>query len=525
MAIDATLSPTPSRHPRPSVAGTALALALAALAFADTWMSMARQWSLSPAYAHGAAVVPIAAWLAWRLRGRLAGLPDAPDVRGALAFVGAALLWLLGRLADIELVADLAAVAALPAVVLWRHGRAITRALAFPLGFLLFAVPAGDALVPTLTAWTADATEFALRATGVPVRREGTLLELPTGRWSVVEACSGLHYLVVAVVLATLFGHLHLRSTGRRLVLVAAMVALSLLANWLRAFATVMGGHLSSMRWGTGDEHLVLGWGLFGATMLAAFALARRFADVPAQASEGAAGSTPVPGAAPQAASAGGRSPAAGAADRGTTRALVLGALAIAVSVLGARQLAGGALDGVPRTGFEAAARAALGAFEPVRPGPVPAYGGERAAVRGRWADGVEFAIGYWAAQSAGRELVAQGNRLVPERAGLVALGPTALRTAEGLPVHEWLLRGPGGSVRGWTWFVADGRAATGATAAKLAGLAGTLAGRGDHAALGWLAVEATEDAAHDRARLAARSPAVGRFLADWTRPPAEAAP
>ncbi|MFM1987610.1 MAG: hypothetical protein RJA99_567 [Pseudomonadota bacterium] len=518
MATSATLDPTCAPSVRRRVAGTALALAAAALAFAETWASMATQWALSPAHAHGVAVLPIAAWLGWRLRGRLAGLPDASDARGALAFVAASGLWLLGRLAGVELIADLAAVAALPAVVLWRHGPAVARALAFPLGFLVFAVPAGDALVPTLTRWTADATALALRAVGVPVRLEGTLLELPTGRWSVVEACSGLHYLVVAVVLAVLFGHLHLRSPGRRLALVAAMIGLSLLANWARAFATVMGGHLTGMRWGTGDEHLLLGWGLFGATMSVAFLLARRFSDAP-DAIAGGAVMERAPGRARERRAAPAGASAAAVADRAAPRRAAVAVLAMAAAAFGARHLADGPLDATPRDGFAVAAHGAIGPFEPVRPSPVPAYGGQRDAVRGRWADGVEFALGYWAAQRAGAEMVAQGNRLVPERIGLVAEGPAAVRAVPGLSVQEWVLRGQGGAVRGWTWFVADGHAVASPAQAKLGQLVGTLSGRGDHAALAWLAVEAGDDAGRDRARLAARAETVQAFLAGWTRP------
>ncbi|MCX7231084.1 MAG: EpsI family protein [Burkholderiales bacterium] len=514
MALHATLTRTSSPAPWLRLGGTVVALAAAMLVFADAWSSMARQWMLSPAYAHGIAIAPIAAGLAWRLRGELARLPDRPDARGAAAFVLACGGWLFGRLAGLELACDLAAVAMLPAIVLWRHGTAITRTLAFPLAFLLFMVPAGDGLVPTLTARTADATAAALRLVGVPVEQQGTLLELPTGRWSVVEACSGLHYLIVALVLATLFGHLFLRTPLRRVGFAAAMLGLALAANWLRAFVTVYAGHLTQMRWGTGDEHLLLGWGLFGAVMLAAFVLARRFADVsPRPALIGGSAASNPPATAP-------------------IGAVLAGALAMTLAAGAARHLSEGGLDGVPREGFSRAAAGTLGPYEPVGAGAVPAYSGSRDAVRGRFEDGVEFALAYWAGQSAGAEMISHGNRLVPERAGIVALAETGVRLpptdgAPRLDVRETLLRSGAGRVRSWWWFVADGDATASPLGAKLATLRGTLAGRGDHAALAWVAVAASDDAAHDRAALAARSRTVQAFLAGYTGPralPAEAA-
>ena len=60
-------------------------------------------------------------------------------------------------------------VLAVPAVL----GIRVTRAMLFPLGFLFFSVPIGEFLLPTLMAHTADFTIAALRASGVPVLREG----------------------------------------------------------------------------------------------------------------------------------------------------------------------------------------------------------------------------------------------------------------------------------------------------------------------------------------------------------------
>ncbi|TNY03004.1 archaeosortase/exosortase family protein, partial [Escherichia coli] len=70
------------------------------------------------------------------------------------------------------------------------------RRIAFPLGFLFFAVPFGDFLTPWLMERTADFTVVALRASGIPVFREGLEFIIPSGSWSVVQACSGIRYLM-----------------------------------------------------------------------------------------------------------------------------------------------------------------------------------------------------------------------------------------------------------------------------------------------------------------------------------------
>jgi EpsI family protein len=149
----------------------------------------------------------------------------------------------------------------------------VTLEIAFPLAFLLFAVPAGDFMLPTLMDWTANFTVAALRATGVPVYRDGWLIIVPNGRWSVVEACSGIRYLIASVMTGTLYAYLMYRSNARRLVFIGFAGVVAILANWLRAYLIVLLGYLTSNRLAVGVDHLVYGWIFFGVVMLGVFYL------------------------------------------------------------------------------------------------------------------------------------------------------------------------------------------------------------------------------------------------------------
>ena len=128
-----------------------------------------------------------------------------------------------------------------------RAGRAGPRAwrasLAFPLLFLLFAVPFGEVFIAPLIEFTADFTVAAVQLTGIPVLRNGTRFDLPTGSWSVVEACSGVRYLISSVTLGCLYAYLTYRSTTRRALFVALSIVVPIIANGLRAYMIVMIGH------------------------------------------------------------------------------------------------------------------------------------------------------------------------------------------------------------------------------------------------------------------------------------------
>ena len=79
-------------------------------------------------------------------------------------------------------------VLAVPAVLGWKVARCMT----FPLLFLFFAVPFGEFATAKLMDWTAYFTILGLRLSGIPVLSEGLRFVIPTGSWSVIEACSGI---------------------------------------------------------------------------------------------------------------------------------------------------------------------------------------------------------------------------------------------------------------------------------------------------------------------------------------------
>ncbi|MBT9492894.1 MAG: exosortase A [Paucibacter sp.] len=223
--------------------------------YRDTALAMVEIWNRSETFAHAFVVPPISLWLIWRQRAVLANLNPSPSPGFLLPLIAAALLWLLGDLAVVNAATQLAFTAILVLLVPAALGWPVARAIAFPLGFLFFAVPIGEFMTPKLMEWTADFTVAALRLSGIPVFREGQEFVIPSGNWSVVEACSGIRYLMASVMVGTLFAYLNYRSLARRWIFVGVAIALPLIANWLRAYIIVMLGHFSDNKIATGADH------------------------------------------------------------------------------------------------------------------------------------------------------------------------------------------------------------------------------------------------------------------------------
>lgn len=262
-------------RPMPLAPATALLLAVALLApfllYFGTVRSIVSIWNSSETFAHGYIILPISLWLIWRRRDNFALYPPQPYAPALvlLGLLGAG--WLAAQLGEVQVVSQYMFVAMFPVAALALLGPHLAGSLAFPLLFLLFAVPFGEVFVAPLIDFTANFTVWAVRATGIPVLRSGTRFELPTGNWSVVEACSGVRYLISSITLGCLYAYLTYRSLARRALFIGLSIVVPIIANGMRAYMIVMIGHLSSMQLATGVDHIIYGWLFFGLVMFLMF--------------------------------------------------------------------------------------------------------------------------------------------------------------------------------------------------------------------------------------------------------------
>jgi exosortase A len=271
-----------------------LALVAPFALYFGTVRSIITVWNSSETFAHGYVILPISLWLIWRRRENFSLYPPRPWAPGLalVALLGAG--WLAAQLGEVQVVSQYTFVALFPAIALTLFGPRLAGSLAFPLLFLLFAVPFGEVFVAPLIQFTADFTVAAVRATGIPVLRSGTRFELPTGNWSVVEACSGIRYLISSITLGCLYAYLTYRSTLRRAMFVGLSVVVPIVANGLRAYMIVMIGHLSGMALATGVDHLIYGWLFFGLVMFIMFWIGSYWREDTAPASAAATAGAPL---------------------------------------------------------------------------------------------------------------------------------------------------------------------------------------------------------------------------------------
>ena len=447
--------------------------------YRDAGLAMVALWNRSETYAHAWVVPPISLWLIWRMRAHVLAIDPRPAYWTLLPMAAVGLVWLLGELVAVNTATQFALVAMLVLAVPALLGIEVTKALVFPLGFLFFAVPAGEFMTPTLMQWTAEVTIGALRLSGIPVYREGLQFVIPSGHWSVVEACSGIRYLISSVMVGTLFAYLNYQSTQRRLVFVGISIIVPLVANWLRAYMIVMLGHYSNNQIAAGADHLVYGWVLFGIVIVLLYWIGARWAE--------AMPDSPV-------------LPAAKAAwpVAGGWGMVVLSAVVVLVPLAIWQRIDANERDATVQLKLPLVMASWQVSDEPA-PGWTPGFMNPSASTRVGYADAggakVGVYIGYYRQQDGERKLVSSTNVLVSggdHGWNVVGGGArTVPLEADVLAVREGQLlqaESPGQSrrqrLRIWQLYWVDGQLEAGNVRAKLSGAWGRLKGRGDDSAV-----------------------------------------
>ena len=265
----------------PETQRLALVVGIAAFVVVTFWASYASMWELwqTSDHRHGLLVIPISAFLIWRLRYQLVDLPVAPDARGLLLVVPLAIAWLVARLAGIQFIEHVAVLAMIPAAVGTLAGPHIVLKLLFPFGFLVLATPLGESLVPYLMVITADISTGLLKLSGIPLLRNGQYISLTGGEFVVADVCAGLRYLVSGVMISLLYGYLTYSSVRKRLILVAVAAITLVVANGVRAYIVMAVASATRMQYFGGRDHIYFGWLMFGVVMMLIMWVGARYAD------------------------------------------------------------------------------------------------------------------------------------------------------------------------------------------------------------------------------------------------------
>jgi exosortase len=232
----------------------------------DVVADMAEVWWVDPAYSHGLLIPPLALYIAWIQKDDILAIPSIPTMTGIWITAFGCIVLLVGKLGAEFFLTRQSLVIILAGIILTYWGWQRLWKLGFPLILLATMVPIPTIVYNKLAAplqlfssWVASG---ALELMGIPVFRDGNVMNLPEISLGVAEACSGLRSLSSLTVLALVVGFFVLSSVWGKVLLFLLAIPAAITINVVRVTATALMAR-EDARLAEGFFHSFSGWVVF----------------------------------------------------------------------------------------------------------------------------------------------------------------------------------------------------------------------------------------------------------------------
>jgi exosortase len=247
-------------------------LGLLMLLYYPVLKPMVREWVNDESMGHAFFVPVVAGYAAWLNRERILAAPVKPCWPALTLVLWGFCQMMLGYLGADFFLARTAFLIAVVGVIWTLAGTAVLRTLAFPLLLLIFMIRIPlfvfQQITSPLQALASSVASRSLELIGIPVLRDGNVLQLSSQRLEVVEACSGIRSLLSLTFLSVAYGHFFERRTWMKVVLFLSTVPIAIVANASRVTLT---GILTEYKpdMAEGAYHMFEGWVIFMVELMA----------------------------------------------------------------------------------------------------------------------------------------------------------------------------------------------------------------------------------------------------------------
>ena len=280
----AQVAPLPTRIPGPlaskfSWPRTIVLIGLIGWLYFSIILHLVGQWWQDPNFSHGFFVPAFALFVLWQDRARLGGFVPAPSIWGLGIIVLALFVLVIGVLGAELFLSRISLLLLIAGLVVYFRGWQFFRAILFPWAFLVLMIPIPAIVFNQITfplqLLASRVAASVLPWAGVPVLREGNVINLPAMTLEVAEACSGIRSLLSLGTLAIIYGYLMEPRISIRIILALAAIPIAVTANSLRILGTGLLVQYWDPQKAEGFFHAFSGWLIFVVSLAMLFALHR----------------------------------------------------------------------------------------------------------------------------------------------------------------------------------------------------------------------------------------------------------
>ena len=219
---------------------------------------------------HGPLIIAASLWLVWQSRERLksAEISAAPVMGWIALLIGLALMFLARIQQGLLTVEVFSIIPVIAGCILISVGWPTLRVLAFPIGFLLFAVPMPDWLIDAATVplkvFISNIVTRILYAAGYPIAQNGVIIMIGSYQVMVKDACSGMNSIFALSAIGVFYAYAFRWSEKiRSMLLLVSIIPITIAANFIRVMTLVLIAYYGGPDLLEGVVHDLTGIGLF----------------------------------------------------------------------------------------------------------------------------------------------------------------------------------------------------------------------------------------------------------------------
>jgi len=262
-----------------------LLLTLLVVLYGHIGVRLVSDWYTLPDLSHGFLIPFFAAYILWHQRAALLTIPLSPSW-GGLGVVMAGLLLLLVGVFGADLFLSRFSFILLAIGITWMLcGLAFLKQIRFVFLVLFLGIPLPTLVMNQITfplqILSSQLASLLLPIAGVPVFREGNVIQLASIQLEVAEACSGIRSLLSLFTLSVIYGYFLEKSTWKRAILALASIPIAVAANAIRIFGTGICVQYWNPDKALGFFHEFSGWLVFLVSLTCLYGVHRLLAIFP----------------------------------------------------------------------------------------------------------------------------------------------------------------------------------------------------------------------------------------------------
>ncbi len=221
-----------------------LAASLFVAAYFPVFKILVEKWSNSEEYSHAFLTIPIIVYMIWEKRVTFKNEKPRFTSLGFCFVLIASACYVFALLTQVPTFISLAFYSTVLGIFVYLAGVQAIGSLFTPLVLLLLLIPVPDQLYIKLTfplqLKVSQLSEMVVGMFGVPIFREGNIMNIPGKSFEVVGACSGMRSIVTLLTLSIIIGYFMLKKSLLKIILLLTSIPIAIVVNILRVSAMIL---------------------------------------------------------------------------------------------------------------------------------------------------------------------------------------------------------------------------------------------------------------------------------------------